>query len=113
MSTPTVDGTAHFASLVTEREFSDAVVEYARLRGWLVHRDPTWRATGADPGYPDLTLARNGRQIFAKLKLDKHGSRLSAAQQAWLAALASVDSANVLVTVWRPSNWEQVIAVLR
>lgn len=101
----------------TEKQFSDSVVEYARLRGWLVHRDPTWRATGADPGYPDCTFVRDGTLIFAELKLDNARSKPTAPQQAWLAALHEVeghmDGGRLRVGIWRPSDWDRIEEVLR
>lgn len=106
----------------TEKQFSDAIVEYARLCGWLVHRDPTWRATGADPGYPDLTLARtfiskNGtgrserRIIFAELKVGKN--KLTSAQLDWYTTLVYGRSKTVEVYIWRPEDWPEIEKVLR
>ena len=69
---------------MSEASFQGAVVEYARLRGWLVYH--TRDSRGSQPGYPDLTLVRGGRLIFAELKTDT--GRVRVEQQAWLAALA-------------------------
>ena len=102
----------------TEREFSDAIVELAHLLGWEVKRDPTWRATAASPGYPDLTMAHANyeRIIFAELKLDK--GQVTGEQRNWLdvldqAAYASVERHNVAAVVWRPRDWDEIEQVLK
>ena len=97
----------------TERQFADAVVGLATMTGWLVKRDPSWRATAASPGYPDLTMVRNGVLIFAELKLDKARSKPTEAQEAWLAALRLAPSPWVRVCVWRPSMWPSIEETLR
>ena len=88
-----VDAREHFAATMSEKTLSQRVVELARARGWKVARWPTWRATGTDPGVPDLLLARDGRVILAELKTQK-GS-LSPAQREWLAAAGAC-------FIWRP-----------
>lgn len=112
----TTDGTLFLLEQQTEQQFSDSIVEEARLRGWLVHRDPTWRPTCADPGYPDLTLVRGGRVIFAELKRET-GGRVSAHQRRWLDALqalelAALPSGCVLVAVWKPSDRDAISEAL-
>jgi 3',5'-cyclic AMP phosphodiesterase CpdA len=106
------------AATLTEKALSDNIVALARMLGYLVHRDPTWRATGADPGYPDLTLAREGKIIFVELKADK--GKLTPEQMDWADAIDGThrDSGYEMrpwYYVWRPSNWYagEVEAVLR
>jgi len=53
-----------------------------------------------DVGYPDLTLCRDGRLIFAELKAER--GRLSDEQARWLQDLAATRAE---VVVWRPSDW--------
>lgn len=111
-----MSGAAVIAKGITEKQLSDNIVSLARMLGWLVHRDPTWRATGADPGYPDLTLVRERQVIFAELKSEK-GS-LTDDQWAWVNALVgiAVDTHPVVrMCVWRPSQWLDgtIEAVLR
>ena len=89
----------------TERQFADAVIEYAELCGWLVKRDPMYRATAASPGFPDLVLARKGQVIFAELKTEK--GKLSQAQMCWGASIG--DDWHL----WRPSDWPEIEKVLR
>ena len=101
---------------MTEAEFQRNVVELARLFGWrLAHFRPARTKHGwttpmtGDPGYPDLTLVRRERLIFAELKSDK--GKLTADQQAWLDELARTGCCEVYV--WRPADIEAVGAVLK
>jgi len=86
-----VDAQAHFAATMSEKTLSQRVVERARARGWKVARWPAWRATGTDPGVPDLLLARGGVVIFAELKTQK--GTLSPAQGDWFNELQLVQEA--------------------
>ncbi len=93
---------------MTERELQDAVIETARLLGWKVaHWRPArtahgWRtpvqADGA--GWPDLTLVRRGRIVFAELKTGR--GKLTDEQQQWLDALSGC---GLETHVWRPADW--------
>lgn len=94
--------------LLTEKQFSQVIVDLARLRGWLVHRTPTWRATGTDPGFPDLVLARGRRLIFAELKSQK--GKLTVEQEAWRQALDWGDQG---VYCWKPSDFDQITKILK
>jgi hypothetical protein len=58
-------------------------------------------------GYPDLTLTRNGRLIFAELKAD--GGRLRPDQELWLEALRKIAAE---VYCWRPTDWSEIEDVL-
>ncbi len=98
------------APAITEKQFSQQVVDYALLKGWLVYRTPTWRSTGSYPGFPDLVLVRPGdkRVLFLELKSEK--GRVSAAQKRWLDTLGATDA---IAWVVRPSDWHLIEAVLR
>jgi hypothetical protein len=85
-----------------EKNLGDNIVNAARRFGWLVHRDPTFRATAADPGYPDLTLVRGGRIIFAELKSE--AGELAPDQIAWRDAITD-DIGRVRWYCWRPTDW--------
>src|SRR5262245_11699162 len=91
---------------MTERELQDAVVECARVLGWLVHHTRPARTSGGwrtpvqgDAGFPDLVLARE-RVVFAELKAGR--GRPTAAQEAWLARL---EAAGAETYVWRDRHW--------
>lgn len=88
----------------SEKHFSQRVFDLARLFGWLAIRYPTFRATAATPGFPDLTLTRRGRLIFAELKMPK--GRLTTAQSEWIKALRVVP--DVEVYVWYPGDWDEI-----
>ena len=98
---------------MSEEDFARAVVDLALSCGWKVNREPPWRmasrlrgkAQDSRNGFPDLVLARGGQVIFAELKAQK--GRVSAAQWAWLNELVGHDY------VWRPSDWEVIVEVLR
>lgn len=89
----------------SEKEYQDAVVEYARLRGWLVFHP--FDSRHSEAGYPDLTLAKGERLIFAEMKRD--GENPTPAQRKWLAAL---EEAGAETYVWKPSNWNETMEVL-
>jgi hypothetical protein len=100
------------AALQTEKGFQAAVVEYAQLRGWLTYH--TYDSRRSDPGFPDLTLVRDGRLIFIELK--SATGRLTTGQHAWLRALRKVDDRSngaVHAYVWFPTDWPTIEDVLR
>ncbi|WP_038037334.1 VRR-NUC domain-containing protein [Thermorudis peleae] len=93
---------------VTEKAFTQQVIELARLLGWTVYH--TWLSVRSPAGFPDLVLAKPGRPlILAELKSER--GRLSPAQEQWLAVLRQVPG--ICVEVWRPSEWDRIVAVLQ
>ena len=93
---------------LSERDFQKQVLDLARLRGWLVaHTYDSRLATGT--GYPDLTLCRQGRIIFAELKTEL--GRLRPEQKVWLEALRSV--VGVEVYTWKPHDWADIERILQ
>ena len=105
-----IDGAQFMAETQTEKEFGDNVEKFAKARGWLVHRDPTWRPTCTNAGYPDLTMLRDRVLIFAELKREK-GGRLTPDQVEWLGEIERIGTP-VRAYVWRPSDWNQIEKVL-
>lgn len=112
--------TNRLAPHITERQFTETVIELAKLHGWKVAHFRTsmdrgvWRtAMAGDIGFPDLVLARKGVVIFAELKSER--GRVSVHQDEWLAALASMarQPHSHKVRVWKPSDIEEIKAVLR
>jgi len=107
-------------SKLTEAQFQRQVVELAKLCGWSVaHFRPArtekgWRTpvTADGAGFPDLVLARPPELVFAELKSER--GKPSPAQVRWLEALCEVAAENEWVRcyVWRPSDFEDVRAVL-
>lgn len=92
----------------TEAELQVAVIDLARLRGWLVHHTRPARLSSGGwrtpiqghAGYPDLTMARGGRLVFAELKSQR--GRLTPDQAVWINELNGTVAE---VYVWRPSDW--------
>lgn len=102
----------------TEKQFQAALLEYARIRGWLCYHTYDSRRSAA--GFPDLVLVRGGDIIFAELK--SKGGKVSPAQKHWLDTLAEAaflinrvkdQSPGVEVVVWRPNNWPDIEETLR
>lgn len=104
-------------ALVRERDFQRAVLDYARLHGWLaVHFRPARTSKGYRTpiegdgvGWPDLVLVRPPRLLFAELKTDR--GKLSPAQERWLDVLGQVPG--IEVRIWRPRDWERIVETLR
>lgn len=85
---------------MTESELREQVVKYAHGRGWLVFSLPiakTRRPVKDATGYPDLTMARDGRIVFIELKTDDGVMRPD--QMTWLRNLGPY------CYVLRPSDW--------
>lgn len=84
---------------ISEKEFQQQVIDFAKLHGWISYHTHDSRRSSA--GYPDLTLLKGSRIIFAELK--RQNGRLRPEQEIWLAALRKVPGLEVFV--WKPSNW--------
>lgn len=97
---------------MTEAQFTQAVIDFAKYKGWMVaHFRPArttrgWRTpVQGDNGFPDLVLARDGRVVYAELKVGRN--TLSKDQERWANALPEM-------YVWRPADLRDTIAeVLR
>lgn len=99
----------------SERSFQASVATLARLCGWrLAHFRAAWTKDGwrtamsGDVGYPDLTMCRGGRLVFAELKAV--GGRLGDEQVVWLDALRETPAE---VYLWRPPDWPEIRRVLK
>lgn len=95
------------AGTVTEKEFLRDVTRLATLRNWLVYH--THRSDHSAAGFPDLCMVRDGRMVLAELKTER--GRLSEAQKRWLGAISQVTG--VECHLWRPSDFDTIIDVLR
>lgn len=95
----------------TESQFQARIVALAVAAGWKVFHPAVSKRSV--PGYPDLTMTRRERVIWAEVK--KAGGRVSGEQQDWLAALSRVaeGSENVQVALWRPTDWPAIEDALR
>lgn len=101
---------------MTEREFQSQVLGLAKIFHWrrahfrAARTAKGWRTpVEADgKGWPDLTLVKGQRLVFAELKRD--GEKPSPEQEAWLEALRRVPG--VEVYVWTPKGWPEIERVL-
>ena len=103
---------------LTEKEFQDQVVELAQTLGWLVYH--TYDSRKSVPGFPDLVMVRNGSLLFAELKSEK--GKVTPEQREWLFELGGVSvipdnrssaAWTYEVRLWRPSDWDEIVEVLR
>ena len=102
--------------LPVEEAFQVQVTDLAHLHGWKVAHFRVartlhgWRtAVGADgAGWPDLVMTRGDRIVAVELKSSR--GALSPAQADWLIAL---ETAGVECHVWRPSDYDAALEVLR
>ncbi len=92
---------------MSEAAWQTMITDYATLTGWRWHHQRLSKQSR--PGWPDLTLCRSSRLIFAELKTERGTVRPE--QTAWLHALREVPSCEVFV--WRPRHWALVQQVLR
>lgn len=101
---------------VTEKEFQDAVVHFARERGWLIHfthyattqlKSGKWVGT-AQAGWPDIYGCRGTHSIAWELKTESGSVRPE--QKEWLAAL---EETGVQTGVYRPRDSEELMRRLR
>lgn len=82
----------------SERELQNAVVDVARLLDWRTYH--TFDSRRSSPGFPDLTLVRGSRLVFAELKTST--GVVSQHQVLWLASLSATTAETY---VWRPEDW--------
>lgn len=90
-----------------ERDLLDFALDAAAKFGWFAYH--TFDSRRSSGGFPDLVLVRRGRLIFAELKRERENPRPD--QQAWLDLLSGVPAVDV--HVWRPSDCDLIIEVLR
>lgn len=91
---------------LTETEWQTAILAYAKSHRWLAYH--THDARRSQAGFPDLTLVRAGRLVFAELKDMRR--KPTEAQVEWLERLR--DCIGVEAFLWRPCDIEQVRRVL-
>lgn len=92
--------------LWTERDLAQAVVQLARLGHWRCYH--TYDSRRSTHGYPDYTLLKGPRLIFAELKSEK--GRVRPEQVGWLDDLSDVPG--VECYLWRPSDFDEIVETL-
>ena len=86
-----------FHADMTENDLKGRVLHLAHQHGWSVYHVPQRHMlNGGGRGYPDLTLARDGRVMWFELKQEK--GYLTPEQAAWVSILPYVH-------VLRPTDW--------
>ena len=93
------------AGIDERRDFQTAVVEAAKLQGWINYH--TFDSRRSVAGFPDQVLVRSPRLILAELKVGTN--KLSAEQADWLRALMGC---GVEVYLWRPEWWDDIMTLL-
>lgn len=103
------------APVLLERDWQRQVTDLAEHLGWMwCHFRPArteqgWRTPVAGPGgrgFPDLVMWRE-RVIYAELKTER--GKVAGSQRMVLLGLRA---AGAEVYLWRPSDWDEVVAVL-
>ena len=90
-----------------EKQFQAQVVKVARLYGWVALS--TWNSKHSPAGEPDLRLIRPPRVVFAELKTEK--GRVTPAQREVMGLLSLCPG--VEAYLWRPSDWDEIVKVIR
>lgn len=91
---------------ITEARFQTQVLELAAAMGWKAYH--TRDSRGSAPGFPDLVLTDGRRVIFAELKTER--GKPTADQLAWLSDLEHAQAVDAYL--WRPSDWNDIAAIL-
>jgi hypothetical protein len=91
---------------MTEKALLQAVFAMARDFGWEAYH-PLISRWGAS-GWPDLTLVKPPRLIFAELKTGRNP--VTQQQRKWLGLLRQCPG--VEVYLWRPSDMQRIAEVL-
>jgi hypothetical protein len=105
---------------ITEKQFQQGIVDLAQRTGWMVFHPYDMRRSRE--GYPDLTMAHEGRGllVFAELKRESDRAQLSDHQYHWLRVLGEVARktnqeayyTRMVVALWRPSDWQEIEKLL-
>ena len=90
-----------------EAHFQNRVINAMRVFGWRVYHP--WTSIHSASGWPDLFAVRGERGVAAELKAVR--GRVTPAQQDWLDCLSNVRG--IEAYVWRPSDWDQIVEILR
>lgn len=91
---------------ISEKQWQEQVLDVAARYGWRTFHWPDSRRVTA-PGWPDLSLLKGDRLLFAELKT--RTGRLSTEQRVVLAGLIASGQE---VAVWRPADLVEVIRIL-
>ena len=88
---------------MTETQLQSAILEFARLNGWLCYH--TYDSRHSAKGFPDLCMVRGGRMVFAELKSEKGVETDDQKEWGDCLELASIRNQLLEVYLWRQSDW--------
>ena len=109
MTTDPLFGKKAWRDTELEKDFQLRVMHLAKLFRWQCYAIPDSRRASL-AGYPDLTMwnVEQKRLIFAELKREK--GKLSESQKV---VLSELETLGVEVYVWRPSDFDDIIEILK
>jgi hypothetical protein len=93
---------------ISERAFMQALRREALANDYLFYH--TFDSRRSAPGFIDCVLARPGKPLLC-WELKTADGVVTLAQQRWLEVLGQVT--HVEAGVWRPEDWESMVARLR
>ena len=91
---------------MTEAELSEQVRQLFKLFGWWAYH--THRSEHSEAGFPDWVAVRDTRLLFAELKRQR--ARMPRKQQEIITRLGRTQAE---VYVWRPSDLDHIVEILR
>ena len=91
---------------ITEAQFQRQVHDLAVLYGWEFFHP--WLSIHSPRGFPDVTLCRPPRLIFAELK--RENGKTTEHQDKWLALLGACPGVECFL--WRPSDLDAIATAL-
>ena len=94
---------------MTEADLSRAVLDMARLFGWMGYH--TWSSVHSRAGFVDWVFVRPPRVLMVELKAEK--GKLTQEQVEWIFALGRCPGVETFV--WRPTDLDDgtIEAILR
>ena len=85
---------------MTEAQLQAAVVQLAKVLGWMVYH--THDSRKSEPGFPDLVLVHPAKRRLLFYELKSENGYLTAAQREWLNAL---NLAGAEALLYGPEDW--------
>ena len=93
---------------ISEKDWTQTVLDALRVQGWFAYH--TFDSRRSEPGFPDVVAVHPARKQILWVELKTAKGKLSAAQEAWGKALRDTGAD---YRVWRPADWDEVIATAR